>query len=651
MSPEAVLQKHWGYPSFRAGQAEVVAAAVDGRDVLAILPTGGGKSICYQVPALVREGVTLVVSPLIALMQDQVAGLQARSIPATFINSTLPRHEIDQRWTDAEFGRYRLVYVAPERLESEMFLARAERLNVSLLAVDEAHCISEWGHHFRPAYLRIAQARAALNEPPILAVTATATPEVRRDIREHLALRDPFVLVKGFDRPNLIWSIFREENKRHKVLDVVRAVEGTGIIYAATRRSVEAWAAWLAQQGFSVGAYHGGLPAASREAVQADWISGATRLMVATNAFGMGIDKPDVRFVIHAEMPGTLEGYYQEAGRGGRDGRPAYAVLLFQPKDEQTQRQLIEESHPTAQEVQHVYQAVCNLAQLPLGSLPDGPVSLDLDAVARLTKLSAGRIRTAIDLLVRQETWQRLPQRRHHGLVRFRQPADAIRRYADGLENQSLAGFVRELLRNVHADAFADWWSLDLRPLARRTKLPRTRLLKGLAFLQNHGLLDWRSPDAALQVLFNEPRSRTIPIDDRAVRRARRRAEHRLDAMHRYARSVTCRRHFLLTYFGEASPPRCGTCDVCVGRHRPVVITPKDEPVMRQILHAVAHDTPRADWFGETLPAPLYQIEGMIDWLVQEGYLRLTDPFEEHFSITEKAARFVEQWQPRPPSA
>ncbi|HMB89704.1 MAG TPA: RecQ family ATP-dependent DNA helicase, partial [Rhodothermales bacterium] len=244
---EAILQQYWGHPSFRPGQAEVVAAVLDQRDVLAILPTGGGKSVCYQVPALLHEGLTLVVSPLIALMQDQVAHLKTHGIPAAYINSTLTKREIDQCWTDAEFGRYRLLYVAPERLQNEVFLARADRLKVGLLAVDEAHCISEWGHHFRPSYLEIARARVALGDPPTMAVTATATPEVRRDIVEHLALRDPDVIVRGFDRPNIVWSIFRTEAKREQVQNVLKGVDGSGILYAATRRGVEQWADWLVQ--------------------------------------------------------------------------------------------------------------------------------------------------------------------------------------------------------------------------------------------------------------------------------------------------------------------------------------------------------------------------------------------------------------------
>ena len=643
---EAALQRHWGHEQFREGQWEAIEAALDGQDVLAILPTGGGKSVCYQVPAVLKGGLTLVVSPLIALMQDQVAGLKARGVAAAFINSTLSAREIDQRWTDAEFGRYRLLYVAPERLQTDVFLARADRLDVRLLAVDEAHCISEWGHHFRPSYLQIAEARDRLGGPPTMAVTATATPDVRRDIVRHLALRTPRQVVKGFDRPNLVWSIFRTENKPAKVLEVVRGVPGSGVVYAATRRGTEEWAARLGKEGESAAAYHGGLGADVRAKRQEAWLRGETRLIVATNAFGMGIDKPDVRFVIHVDVPGTLEAYYQEAGRGGRDGKTAYAVLLFQDGDEQTQRALIEDGYPDAQTVRAVYDAACSLAQIPIGALPDGPVRVDAEKVARVAGLGVGKTNRAIDALLRQEVWRALPAHRHRGYVRFETSAEAVRRYADGLENPALARFVDELLRTVHADAFSDWRDIDVRLLERRTGLGRDRLVKGLAFLEERGLLRWQPPGASTLVQFAEPRTARLPVDDVAVRRAKRRAERQLDHTLRYARSVTCRRRFLLAYFGEASPERCGRCDVCLGRHRPVVVTPADEPVMRHLLYQISTDVPRDAWFDDDAPTP-HHLDGLLDWLFQEGYLRADDPLEESFRLTSKAQAFMKQWAPR----
>ena len=642
---EAVLQRHWGHDRFRAGQWDAIEAVLAEQDVLAILPTGGGKSVCYQVPALLREGLTLVVSPLIALMQDQVAGLKARGIQADFINSTLSAREIDQRWTDAEFGRYRLLYVAPERLQTDVFLARAGRLNIRLLAVDEAHCISEWGHHFRPSYLQIAEARAQFGDPPTLAVTATATPEVRRDIVRHLALRGPRVIVKGFDRPNLVWSIFRTENKSAKVLDVVKGVEGSGVVYAATRRGTEEWAARLEKQGETAAAYHGGLKSDVRAERQAAWLRGETRIMVATNAFGMGIDKPDVRFVVHADVPGTLEAYYQEAGRGGRDGARAYAVLLFQPGDEATQRSLIEEGYPDAQTVRKVYDAACSLAQIPIGTLPEAPVAVDVEKVARVSGERLGKTKQAIELLERQGTWQPLLGHRHRAYLWFETSAEAMRHYADG-QQAALSDFVDALLRAVHADAFSGWWDIDVRMLQRRTGLTRERLYKGMAFLEERGLLRWQPPGTTALVQLAEPRTSRLPVDDRMVRRAKRQAEARLEHMLRYARSVTCRRHFLLAYFGEGSPERCGQCDVCLGRHQAVVITPQDEPTMRHVLQQIAEAVPRSEWFVGEAPPP-QRVDGLLAWLLQEGYVYLPDPLGETFQLTPKAEAFMKQWTPR----
>jgi len=634
----AVLQKHWGYADFRPGQREVVEGVLVGHDTLAILPTGGGKSICYQVPSVLHDGLTLVISPLIALMQDQVAQLKAHRVPAAFINSSLSRREVEQRWTNAEHGQYELLYVAPERLESDLFMARAERLRIRLLAIDEAHCISEWGHQFRPAYRRIAEARTHMGDPPTLAVTATATPEVRRDIVEQLQLRAPRVIVRGFDRPNIVWSVFQEANKQQKVQDIVQAVPGSGILYAATRRGVDKWARWLNAQGVSAVGYHAGLRKEARQEAQEAWITGEHRVVVATNAFGMGIDKPDVRFVVHVAMPSSLEAYYQEAGRAGRDGARAYAVLLYHPSDEATQEALIENSHPSATEVRQVYDAVCNLGQVPVATLPDDPVVVNLERVAHLTGCARGKIRAAMALLEQQDAWRQVPTRPHHGFVRFRKTVAQLRAYSRSLDNQALAAFVQEVLRAVHAEAYQRWWPLDVGWLARRTDVSTARVQRGLAFLEGRGLLDWHPPDGALRLELCFPRAQKLPIDTAAVARDQKRAAQRLRDMRRYARSVGCRRQFLLGYFGEGHPDRCGTCDSCLGRHTPSPITPDDEPALRTLLRAIADDVPRSAWLPEQ---PAHRTDALLRYLIREGHVRVVDPVAEDFALTDTAGAYL----------
>lgn len=636
----SVLQRYWGHDDFRPGQWDIIRSALEGRDLLAILPTGGGKSVCYQVPALLHEGLTIVISPLIALMQDQVVGLHARGVEASFINSSLSMREIDQRWTDAEHGKFKLLYVAPERLQSEMFVARASRLNVSLLAVDEAHCISEWGHNFRPAYLKIADARKQFGDPPTAAVTATATPRVRADISKHLALRDPEVIVRGFDRPNVVWSVFRTENKRTKVFDVLDNVPGSGIVYSATRRGVEEWSKWLRGRKQSVASYHGGLQSSVREVMQEAWLAGEKRVMVATNAFGMGIDKPDVRFVIHVDLPGTLEGYYQEAGRGGRDGKTSYAVLLYHDGDEQTPRALIDDGHPTAKQVRQTYDAACNLAQVAIGALPVEPIVLRAEAIAKLTGLTNAKVRTAVELLERQGVWSVLPIRKNFGLIRFTQPADDVRAYAARLTNRSLGSFVEELLRIVHAEAFSTWWEVDLRALGRRTGLELSRLLKGLDFLRENNLFDWQVPERSLRIRFLEARSARIPVDGNKVKASRERARNQLADMIRYAHATGCRRQFLLTYFGEDAPETCGTCDACLGRHESFVVKDSDEPVLYQILQGIASESAGEGW-RETNGVPAYRIDQYVRWLIQEGFLAPRGPMRTELKLTEKGRRYI----------
>ncbi|MEM9987225.1 MAG: ATP-dependent DNA helicase RecQ, partial [Bacteroidota bacterium] len=374
-SPLEVLNQYWGYQSFRSPQAQIIDRVLAGQDALALLPTGGGKSICFQVPGLVLGGLTLVVSPLIALMKDQVLRLQDLGIPATYLTSDLTAYQVDKRLQKALDGAYRFLYLAPERIQSEMFQARLDRLPLSLLAVDEAHCISQWGYDFRPSYLEIGYIRQERPDIPILALTASATTRVQADISQRLRLADPVTFRKSFKRENLRYFVLKEENVIARTVDICRRTLGTGIIYVRTRKLTQAVVQQLLNAGVSAAAYHGGMLNSARDQAQEAWINNHVRIMVATNAFGMGIDKPDVRFVIHYNLPFDLESYYQEAGRGGRDGKTALAIAFDNPIDRKEMERWSKDKYPSWEQLQSHYQQLCNHFRIP-NSVPSSQAHL-----------------------------------------------------------------------------------------------------------------------------------------------------------------------------------------------------------------------------------------------------------------------------------
>ena len=635
----AALRRVWGYDGFRPGQDDAVAAVFDRRDVLAVLPTGGGKSLIYQVPAVARDGLTLVVSPLIALMHDQVQALRQRGVRAAALHGRLSARAADQMWTDAEHGLYRLLYLTPERLQTDLFRARAPRLPVDLLAVDEAHCISEWGHDFRPAYREIAQAREILTNrsgrpSPAAAVTATATPEVRRDIVDQLQLRDPAVVVRGFDRPNLVWSLHHVQDPVRQVLDVLRGVPGSALVYAGTRRGTERLAARLQREGVAAAPYHAGLDPDKRDSAQAQWLSGEVRVIVATSAFGMGIDKPDVRSVIHTTVPPTLEAYYQEAGRAGRDGDRAYAVFAIGPDAARVPESFVEDGHPTAADVGAVYEAVASLGQVAVGSLPERPTSVDLARAARVSGQSLARVQAAITRIAETGAWSPVQERDGTVSVRLLVGRDRLAEAVGG-EAVSVVGFADAVVRALPPAGAEDWVTVPTDRLSSVSGLAEPRVLRGLDFLAARGWIEVRRLGEGLTLEWHRPRSATAPVDARALDQARRRTRQRLDAVLRYAGSVGCRRQHLLAYFGEASAGRCGRCDVCLGRHRPSHVLPDDEPTLQGMMRSVADG-------GHALgPEAAPRDRELADWLVHEGLLDVTDPLAGRFAVTPKGLRYL----------
>jgi ATP-dependent DNA helicase RecQ len=556
------LQRHFGYPEFRAGQERAIESVLSGHDTLVVLPTGGGKSLCYQVPALMLPGLTVVVSPLISLMKDQVDALVARGLPAASINSTLSANEVADRIARAVRGELKLLYVAPERFDAGS-LAERLRDRVSLLAVDEAHCISEWGHDFRPSYLRLAEVRERLGNPRTAALTATATPQVRQDIARQLRLDHPEVVVSGFDRTNLRLHVVptrTEGDKDDALVEVLREREGLAVVYASTRKAVERIAMVLERARIPALAYHAGLDDAHRHEVQDRFMSEEVRAIVATNAFGMGIDKRNVRLVVHHAMPGTLEAYYQEAGRAGRDGEMADCYLLHAFQDRFTHEFFIRGAYPERKLVEALYR------ELRHGARPDGGVTADPARLAGSLpgKVSPREVESALRLLAGAGALREEPEDGARVFVRLHATPDRIRQEL-GDEPMTI-GLLRALWRAAGA-ALQEGASVDLDGLppgfnGAMGAIPILDALEGRQFLSWH-----RSGGGTFLTAPRKPLD-AFPIDWATLDRRRKADTDKLDTMQMYAYTKHCRRAFVLRYFGDpAARKSCGGCDNCLGTH------------------------------------------------------------------------------------
>lgn len=563
-----ILTRYWGYTSFRPLQEEIIRSVLDQKDTLALLPTGGGKSVCFQVPAMMSDGICIVISPLIALMKDQVENLRKKGIKALAIVSGMNRHEVDVAFDNCTFGNYKFLYLSPERLSGDYTRMRIERMNVNLIAVDEAHCISHWGYDFRPPYLEIARIRELHPDVPVLALTATATTEVITDIQQKLGFKQENVFRRSFERKNLSYIVLYHEDKIAKMLDVIHKVNGSAIVYVRSRKATKETAQLLQQNGITADFYHAGLTANERNQKQQRWLNGEVRIIVATNAFGMGIDKPDVRLVIHLDMPDSIEAYFQEAGRAGRDGKQSYAILFFGEEEIKTAEKRYRLSFPPPDTVKNIYHAIGNYLHVPLHT--GKGVSYDFD----LNEFAA---QYQVDPLVAYHSIKVLEM---DGYLSLSESVNLPSRILFTVNNEQLYRFqiqhptldylIKVMLRS-YTGLFDEFVKINEKEIAKRANTDVATVINNLEFLERSGIVEYSKQTDKPQLTFIAERhdKGELRISKESLQNRQERYLKRQQSIIQYASTLfRCRSVMLLQYFGEKITSRCGTCDYCRSRNK-----------------------------------------------------------------------------------
>ena len=562
-----ILIKYWGYDSFRLSQEEIIESALEGRDTLAILPTGGGKSICFQVPTMAKEGIAIVVTPLISLMKDQVQNLKHRGIAALSIHSGMTFREIDIALDNAIYGNYKFLYLSPERLRTDIFRARLKQMKVSFIVIDEAHCISQWGYDFRPDYLLISELRKDLDKVPIIALTATATPKVADDIMDKLSFAKHNVIKSRFERPNLSYIVRRKEDKLGHLLRVCSNVSGSGLVYMRDRKGCQEIASFLKSNGVDADFYHAGMSKEERSQKQEKWKRGDLRVMVATNAFGMGIDKPDVRFVCHYSIPESLESYFQEAGRAGRDGKQSYAVLLWNGKDIARLKQIFNSTFPSLDYIADIYQKVFRFLKVAYEEGANHTYKFDFVGFIQQYKLQKASAYYAIKYIQSCGYWSLTEELDNPSRITFTVSRDAL--YSVQLSNEALDRFIKIIMR-MYPLLFSTYVSIDEDYIARVMLESKVNIVTYLKTLTKMGVISY-VPRVKSPLLFvNEERlvEKNLYLSKKKFEERKQVFKDRMEAIMSYVQDeqdgvYMCRSTRLLHYFGQSECCDCGTCDVC----------------------------------------------------------------------------------------
>lgn len=617
-----ILKQYWGYDKFRGIQEDIIRSIGEGRDTLGLMPTGGGKSITFQVPALAQEGLCLVITPLIALMKDQVRNLRERGIKATAIYSGMTHEEIVIALENCIFGNYKFLYVSPERLDTEIFQIKLRSMHVSLITVDESHCISQWGYDFRPAYLKIADIRQLLPGVPVIALTATATPEVVSDIQQRLQFRQENVFRMSFERKNLAYVVRHTEDKESELLHILQHVDGSGIVYTRNRKKTKEISLFLNRNHITATFYHAGLNDETKDSRQKAWLKGEFRVMVATNAFGMGIDKPDVRVVIHADVPDSPEAYFQEAGRAGRDGMKAYAVLLFCARDKITLKQRVSDTFPEKSYIRKIYEDINFYYQMAMGDGRGCTFAFNIDEFCRNFKHFPVQTDSALKILTRAGYLEYTDEQDNASRIMFTITKEELYRIRE--QSEDTEKLIRILLRS-YTGLFTDYAYISEDNLSTRSGLSKQQIYETLLSLSRQHILHYIPAKKTPYIIYTRERQETerVYLSKEVYEDRKESYVQRINAMIEYAESENrCRSRMLLRYFGEKNEHNCGQCDVCLQQHQSGLKSGEFESISQQLQALLKENPLSLQEIKDKMQVPENHLMKVVSYLVSEEIIR-----------------------------